>query len=111
MKPLGGAYYPGATRDPAIAMTPGGTSSGDGQPAVDEPSVQTHRYTNYSVDRHDRRALRGDERPGCPMAETYTLASGLTSRTRTSRVAVNVSLPYGTWTITVKNSVSSVQGN
>ncbi len=38
------------------------------------------------------------------------LATGLTIPTSASGVAVNVSLPYGTWDITVKNGSGSTRG-
>ena len=107
VNPLGGPYYSGAIRDPAIAMTPGGTSPG----AIVLPSTslrfrRSTSITNYSVTA--THAGSGDA--GCPTAESYVLATGLTIPTSASGVAVNVSLPYGTWDITVKNGSGSTRG-
>ena len=46
--------------------------------------------------------------PGCPTAESYSLATGLS--VGTSPVAVSASLPYGTWRIDVKNSGGTIMG-
>ena len=107
VNPVGGPYYSGATRDPAIAMTPGGTSSGTiVLPSVSLLFKRSSLITNYSVTATHTAATDA----GCPVAETYVLATGLTVPASPSTVAVNVSLPYGTWTITVKNSALSVRG-
>ena len=92
-------------------MTPGGTSSG----TVNVPSTSLRfRHstgaTNYSVTATHTVPSGATSDPGCPTAETYTLATGLTVPTAATGVAVNVALPYGTWTITVKNSANSVRG-
>jgi hypothetical protein len=107
VNPLGGPYYSGAIRDPAIAMTPGGTSNGTiVLPSTSLRFRRSTSITNYSV----TATHTGSGDAGCPTAESYVLATGLTIPTSASGVAVNVSLPYGTWDITVKNSSGSIRG-
>jgi len=109
VNPLGGPYYSGASRAAAIAMTPGGTSSGT--VTVASTSLRFQRssaITGYSVTA-THVPSSGDL--GCPSGETYTLATGLAVPASPSSVAVNVSLPYGTWTITVRNSSGSFRGS
>ncbi len=82
VNPLGGPYYSGATRDPAIAMTPGGTSSG----TIVLPSTRLQfKRTNSGSATYTVTAIHtAASDAGCPTAETYTLAT-LTLACRTSR--------------------------
>jgi prepilin-type N-terminal cleavage/methylation domain-containing protein len=111
VKPVGGAFYVGAVRDPAIAMTPGATSVGTISMAT--VSLRFRRATSasgYSVTAVHTVPSGATVDPGCPTAETYVLATGLTVPTGATGVAVNVALPYGTWGITVRDSGGTVRG-
>jgi prepilin-type N-terminal cleavage/methylation domain-containing protein len=106
VNPLGGAYYVGATRAAAIAMTPGGTSSGT--VSVPTTSLQFKRSSgsgSYLITATHKVPSGATSDAGCPTAETYILASTQTITTTT--VALNFGLPYGTWNITWKNNSSS----
>jgi prepilin-type N-terminal cleavage/methylation domain-containing protein len=99
----GAPYYPGATRDPAIAMTPGGNSSGN----VTLPSTSLgFRRTNSGSAIYTIVALHAAATDvGCPVAESWTLTSTL-NLTQNVTQTINVSLPYGTWIIRVMNGAS-----
>lgn len=96
---VGVPYYSGATRASAIAMTPGGTSAG----TVTMPSTTLgFKRTLAGSATYTIIALHtAASDAGCPVAETYTLTSTLLLVQNVTG-AVNVSLPYGTWTIQVK---------
>jgi prepilin-type N-terminal cleavage/methylation domain-containing protein len=100
---LGAPYYPGAIRDPASALTPGATTPGT--VTLPSTSLQFKRTSAGSAAYTVIAIHTAASDTGCPVAETYTLASPLTLVAGTT-VAVNVSLPYGSWTIQVKNGVS-----
>lgn len=103
VNPLGAPYYSGATRGSAIGMTPGGTSSGT--VTMPSTSLQFKRTLAGSASYTVIAIHAAATDVGCPVAETYTLATPLTMVANTT-VAVNVSLPYGTWTIQVKSGAS-----
>ena len=100
---LGAPYYPGATRDSAIAMTPGSTSSGT--VTMPSTSLQFRRTSSGSASYTVIAIHTAATDAGCPVAESYTLANPITMAQNVT-VAVNVSLPYGAWTIQVKSGAS-----
>jgi prepilin-type N-terminal cleavage/methylation domain-containing protein len=86
-------FYPGATRDPALSVTPGGTTAGTvtlptADVIVTGPNGITPVAGATVVARHP-----ADN--GCAGGEQYTL--GVTDATGT----VPASLPYGDWEFTV----------
>ena len=105
VKPVGGPYYLGAVRDPAIAMTPGGTSSG----TIVLPSLKLQYRRGSSSAVYTVTATHAGGDAGCPAGETYVLTTTLNVTTTTT--PLNVSLPYGTWTITWDNNGSSAAGS
>jgi hypothetical protein len=110
VKPTGGAFYPGATRSAAIAMTAGSTSSA----TVTLPSLLAQFKRSSSSGTYTITATHvvpsgATSDAGCPTAETYTLASAQSITTATTQI--KTSLPFGTWTITWKNNSSSVTGS
>ncbi len=96
----GGAFWPGATRAPALQATPGATTTG----TVTVPSftvnvTQTglaHGPDQISAVHQDTAFLAtGFHDPGCPGGETVILGS------TNSGGLLQAALPYGTWTIQV----------
>lgn len=86
------AYWPGAQRDPALATTAGGVTTG----TVTLRSVGIEYQENTTPDGSDTVVAVHAADNGCPSGETLTLAT-FTDNTGSARVA----LPYGTWTLQV----------
>ena len=83
-------------------MTPGGTSSGT--VVLPSTNLQFKRTSAGSATYTVIAIHTAASDTGCPVAETYTLAT--VTMVANTTVAVNVSLPYGAWTIQVKNGAS-----
>ena len=99
-------YYSGATRAAAIAMAPGQTSSGTVTlPSLSLPFKRSSGSATYTITATHVVPSGNTSDPGCPTAESYVLTT--TQSIGTSQVQVNVSLPFGTWTITWKNNSGS----
>ncbi len=91
LKSDGTAYYPGATRSTAIAVTPGSASSGS--VTMSTLTVTVKRGTT-AISGAAVKAVHGAD-AGCGSGETLTLGS--TDATGTLVVA----MPFGTWTLQV----------
>ena len=94
-KPSGGAYYPGASRDPAIMTTPGGATSGN----INMPSllVNVKKAGSNLAGATVFVVHAADTGNGCTSGQTWTMSG-------TTDVNGNIlgALPYGLWTVQVK---------
>ena len=100
-----GAYYSGATRPTAVAVTGSTTIS------VPTTNLQFKRSSGsaaYLITATHKTATGWTNDSKCGTAETYTLASAQTISTTT--VSLKFALPYGSWNITWKNNSSSATG-
>jgi prepilin-type N-terminal cleavage/methylation domain-containing protein len=106
IKPAGGPYYPGATRDAAVAVTPGGSSAG----TVTLPALTVQTLTTASL-----------PRPNVAVTATHVVPSGVTvdpSCTSGATYAlgttdasgrITVGLPYGTWMLSAAGTSTTAQ--
>jgi prepilin-type N-terminal cleavage/methylation domain-containing protein len=93
-KPSGGAYYPGATRDPALPTTPGGATTGN----INMPSLLVNvKKSGVPLAGATVLAVHAaDTGNGCTAGQTWTL-----SGTTDANGNILAALPYGLWTIQV----------
>lgn len=89
--PSGTRYWPGAQRDPAINLDPGGTTSAD----VPMGTVQVRFQKHSGLGLGQLRTLVAEHAPdsSCPSGESRTI--GVTGADSTTLL---VAVPYGTWT-------------
>jgi Tfp pilus assembly protein PilV len=104
--PAGGPYYPGASRDAAVAVTPGGSVAS----AVTLPAATVQTLTLLGLPRPNvavtathvvPSGVTAD--PGCPGGATYALG------TTDGSGRLIVGLPYGTWTISAAGTSTTAQ--
>jgi len=98
--------YVGGSRPAAVAMTPGGASSATVTlPIANLGFKRSSGSGTYTITATHTAASD----TGCPTPETYTLATAQSITTTTT--SIKTALPYGQWTITWKNTSSSVTGS
>jgi hypothetical protein len=94
-KPAGGAYYPGAIRDPALPTSPGGSTTG----SINMPSLLVN-VKKAGVNLAGAQVFvvhAADTGNGCTAGQTWTM-----SGTTDTNGNILGALPYGLWTVQVK---------
>ena len=98
-KPTGGAYYPGATRDPALPTTPGGATTG----SINMPSLLVNvKKAGVPLAGAQVVVVHAPDTNGCTAGQTWSMAG-------TTDVNGNIlgALPYGLWTVQVTGQTAT----